>query len=244
VSIAAGVFHNQVLTADGRLISWGYGPVPPSDLSGVIAVAPSGSWALGIRANGEAIGWGDDNCGLTSAASALAHVVAVAANWDDAVALMADGTVTGWGCNQSGQLNVPLGLSHIVSVSAGAAHVLALSRGGHVVTWGGDWAGQTRRPDGLSNVVAIAAGWYHSVAVVADVPDCPEVRLLNPRFTSNNFEFSVPTHLDKTYLLESKVSLSGDWTFVRLLAGDGTSKEFVDQIGTNASRFYRVRRID
>jgi len=152
VGIAAGGHHSLALTAEGRVVAWGYNghgqTDVPSGLSNVVAMAAGGNHSLALTAGGRVVAWGFNEDG------------------DD---------------HWSGQATVPSGLSNVVAVAAGALHSLALTAEGCVVGWGsnlddGDWSGQATVPGGLSNVVAIGAGGEHSLALLQQ-PTVPTPRL-------------------------------------------------------------------
>jgi len=182
-AIAAGAAHSLALKADGTVVSWGAGGVPPGVTNGV-AIAGGGEHSLVLRADGTVVGWGWGyyDYGQTNSPASATNVVAIAAGGYHSLALKADGTVVGWGNNWYGQTNRPASVTNVVAIAAGANHSLALRADGTVVGWGDNDYGQaTGVPtpaastgivavagQTLANVVAIAAGQYHSLALKAD----------------------------------------------------------------------------
>ncbi|MGD1017869.1 MAG: fibronectin type III domain-containing protein [Verrucomicrobiia bacterium] len=151
---------------------WGnnsYGQTtPPTNLTGVVAIAGGYYHSLALIGNGTVVGWGNNSNGQTNSPAGLTNAVAIAAGGNHSLALRSDGTVVGWGDNGSGQTNSPAGLTNAVAVAAGYYHSLALRSDGTVVGWGDNITGATNVPPGLIGVVAIAAGFRHSLALRSD----------------------------------------------------------------------------
>jgi alpha-tubulin suppressor-like RCC1 family protein len=170
VALAAGMSHTLALTAEGRVVAWGYGSATyvPNGLSNAVAIAAGNSYSLALTAEGQVTAWGDNMYGQTTVPSALSNVVTIAAGVSHSLALTRDGRVFGWGDNTDGQASVPNGLRNVVAIAAGLYHSLALTADGRVVAWGDDSYGQRPVPSGLRNVVAVAAGYYHSLALTGD----------------------------------------------------------------------------
>ena len=177
VAVSAGFDHSLTLTADGAVLSWGYG------------------------ANGR-LGHGDgQNRLLPKKVEALAErrVVAVSAGYGLSIAITADGAAWSWGLGASGKLGhgdtqdqlLPKKVEalaagqRIVAVSAGDFHSLALTADGAVWSWGRGgtfhgygWLGHGDEQNQLlpkkveafagRRVVAVSAGAYHSLALTAD----------------------------------------------------------------------------
>ncbi|MGD0649781.1 MAG: fibronectin type III domain-containing protein [Verrucomicrobiia bacterium] len=158
-NVASAGTPAQCLTS---IAKWGNGPMPPPNLTNVVAIAAGSSfYDLALKSDGTVVGWG----GQTPPAG-LSNVVAIAAGSSHGLALKSDGTVVGWG--NPPPATVPAGLSNVVAIAAGFSHSLALKSDGTVVGWGINSYGQTNCPAGLSSVVAIAAGYYHNLALKCD----------------------------------------------------------------------------
>ncbi len=174
VAIAAGELHSLVLTAEGKVLAYGYylyfysslmgGHVVypafvPVGLSNVVAIASGNCHSLALTAEGRVVAWGRGRPGAslpqTDVPSSLSNVVAIAAGVDDSLALTAEGRVVEWGSGT----NVFAGLSNVVAIASG----LALTAEGSVMSLGND-----PEPTGVSNAVAIAAGDYHCLALTAE----------------------------------------------------------------------------
>jgi sulfatase modifying factor 1 len=129
------------------------------------AFSVSAGWehALGLRADGSVVAWGQNRQGESSVpASAQRNVVAIAAGYDRSVALKLDGSVVAWGWGSS---SVPdLGNAKIIQVACGAG-VLALKSTGEVVSWGSYGPAPSEAQTGI---VSVAAGFLHALALKSD----------------------------------------------------------------------------
>jgi len=158
------------------------------------------------------------------------------------VALQADGTVVAWGYQVDGRTNVPPGLSNVVAIAAEYDHCLALKSDGTVISWGKNYFAQTNVPSTLHNVIGIAGAYEYSLGLVGDHPP---VRFPPQSFAriGNTFSISVPTENGRVYRLEYKDYLNQtNWTALPLVAGDGTTKMFIDPAAPQIERFYRIRK--
>jgi alpha-tubulin suppressor-like RCC1 family protein len=175
------------LRSDGTVTGAG-GPLVPSGLSNLVAVATGTSFSLALKADGAVVTWGSPPAPMPVG---LSNVLDIAAGNAHSVALKADGTVVAWGMNYSQQTNVPLGLSNVVAIAAGGYASLALKRDGGLVAWGHESSGFLKPPTGLTNVVTIASGIMFDV-VLANRPPQADAR-----------EVAVPLNQD------SVITLSG-----------------------------------
>ncbi|MFD9701180.1 RCC1 domain-containing protein [Lentzea sp. NPDC059081] len=173
------------LLADGTVRAWGpnnWGelgagwhtyngfasvPVRVKGLSGVTALAASGSNGYALRSDGTVWGWGynyagqagprttpDDIVDLPVRIAGLDQVVAIAATAGTGYALRSDGTVWSWGNNFSGELGngttggsspAPVqvaGLTDVTSIVASGNARYALRSDGTVWSWGSNSEGQ------------------------------------------------------------------------------------------------------
>jgi alpha-tubulin suppressor-like RCC1 family protein len=179
VDVACGYEHSAALTADGRVVVWGYYSLSsttaqPTDLTNAVAIAAGYDHDLALRRDGTVAAWGTDysyqgiRVGQATVPAGLSGVVAISGGGWFSLALKSDGTVIGWGKTNAGQLYNPGALNHIVAISAGEEHALFLKDNGTVIAQGANNYGQTPAPAGLSNVIAIAAGNRFSMALQAD----------------------------------------------------------------------------
>ena len=172
VAVSAGGPHSLTLTADGAVLSWGWG----------------GDGRLG---HGD---WQDQMLPKKIEAFAGQRVLAVSAGFTHSLAITADGAVWSWGAGGGGQLGhgnqqyqlLPkkveaLAGRHVVAVSVGNFHSLALTADGAVWSWGLGEDGQLGHGDQQrqllpkqvealagQRVVAVSAGNFHSLAITAD----------------------------------------------------------------------------
>lgn len=168
LGMAAGLYCNLLLKADGTLPGWGLNTVGqtsvPSDLTNAIAIALN-IHGLALRPDGTVTAWGGQGFGETNVPAGLSNVVAISAGRSPhSLALKSDGTVAAWG-GYRGETNLPAGLSNVVAIVAGNGYDLALKADGTVTNWGNNPPGPLM---GLSNVVGIAAGGAHALALLAD----------------------------------------------------------------------------
>ena len=191
VAVSAGNSWAAALTADGRVVSWGY-------------VLSDGRTGHGTASNSVLL---PGYVVRASDGQPLSDIVAISAGYNFGLALTSSGQVWAWGNNASGQTGqntqnvltpsavqvkgvggVGL-LSNITMVAAGGNHALVLDSSGRVFSWGysqngelGDGAAHPRVNQSLlpaavvselgtgqlSGMVAIAAGYAHSLALAAD----------------------------------------------------------------------------
>ena len=140
VAVSAARFHSVAVTADGALLTWGWGR---GGRTGHADVASGGAVLLprllalpGMRPG--------------------ARVVAVAAAKHHTLACTDAGEVFAWGCNRDGRLGVPgcdtaatprrvsslAGRVRVVALAAANRHSVALGADGAVFTWGSNSFGQ------------------------------------------------------------------------------------------------------
>lgn len=153
----------------GLVADWGSGGAPVAwDATNLVRIAAGSSHALGVRADGTVVAWGDNTLGQATVPAGLSNVVDVAAGVGFSVALRADGTLAAWGDDSHNQTDLPAGLSNVVAVAARQWHGLALEANGTLVAWGQNSYGDGAVPAGLSNVIAMAAGDFHNLALKSD----------------------------------------------------------------------------
>lgn len=191
VAISAGWNWSAALTADGRVVTWGYD-------------ANTGQTGQGLTTTSV------DRPGYVlrdSDGAAIEDIVAISAGYNFGLALTRGGQVYAWGSNSYGQIgqnteynvksrallvkddNGAGQLSNIKMVSAGGWHALALDQNGKVFSWGlatsGELGDGPNRPvlnrsllpravvselgtGQLSTISAITAGYSFSLALAND----------------------------------------------------------------------------
>ncbi|MDI9336809.1 MAG: T9SS type A sorting domain-containing protein [Alphaproteobacteria bacterium] len=152
-------------------ISWGLnknGQRNIATLRNLIEIVGGSAFSLGLRKNGEVVGWGYNGEGQTNVPSTLKDVVQIAAGAIFSLALKSDGTLVGWGENNLGQLNFPANLNNVVQISSGRLASLALKTDGTVVGWGASGSQLIHIPANLNNVIQVANGYKHGMALKAD----------------------------------------------------------------------------
>jgi alpha-tubulin suppressor-like RCC1 family protein len=136
-------------------------PAPTSGLSDAAQVSASEYHSLAVRADGTVAGWGSNEYGEATNASAapvvptptsvagLANVVEVAAGWGHSLALLSNGTVMAWGYNYYGQLGL--------GTSTGPEQCV-----------GSPCNRQPTAVPGVANAIAVATSYSTSYALLAD----------------------------------------------------------------------------
>ncbi|MCC2668640.1 MAG: hypothetical protein K0Q72_1111 [Armatimonadetes bacterium] len=170
-SIAVGAHHSIAVRATSGVRSWGFAPTVPAGLNDIKSVTAYYQ-SLALRADGTAVGWGENSKGQATIPAGLSGVTALAAGFSHSMALKSDGTVAAWGArtpaSDFGQTAVPAGLAGVTAIAAGADHSLALKSDGTVAAWGRNNQGQLNVPADLRGVMAISAGSAHSLALKSD----------------------------------------------------------------------------
>eukprot|EP01079_Euglenida_sp_SAG-EU17-18_P012018 gene12018-biopygen1970 len=95
VSVAAGPHHSVAVTAEGRLVSWGYegaGEVTDTPAgTGFVSVAAGAAHCVALTEEGRLVSWGADNANQVADTPTDTGFVSVAAGGDHSVALTAEG---------------------------------------------------------------------------------------------------------------------------------------------------------
>ncbi len=93
IDIACGLHHIVAAKEDGTVRVWTSYNTPsilavPEGLSNVVQVAAEGSWSIALKANGEAVAWGEDRARETMVPSWLTNAYFVAAGYAVGTALV------------------------------------------------------------------------------------------------------------------------------------------------------------
>ena len=114
-----------------------------------------------------------------------------------------------------------------------------------------DLAGKTDSTLTLINVQATNAGIYGVVVSngAGSVPSSNALlrvlvppAIINPAQSGASFSFSFPSESALNYVVEYKKNLDDPgWTLLRNETGNGTVIPVTDTIGSDATRFYRIR---
>jgi alpha-tubulin suppressor-like RCC1 family protein len=142
VHLASGRDHVLAVQADGTVMGWGlnqngqvgvgtsgdgtdvYSPTLLAPLHGVNAVAADGNYGFALRADGTAVGWGQ--------------------NFNGQLGIGADDT------SERNAPDAPLALADVIDLDPGATHAVGLTSTG-VSTWGWSTNGTLGRPALLNN---------------------------------------------------------------------------------------------
>ena len=121
------------------------------------SVSVGGSNACGIRSDGAAICWGDDEDGQSTPPAGAFTSVSVGGR--HACGVRSDGAVICWGDDGDGQATPPVG--KFALVSAGSIHTCGVGIDGSIACWG--------QPDGFDPDTTPPAGAFTSVSVGTSV---------------------------------------------------------------------------
>lgn len=191
----------------GTVAAWGGNisgqSTVPSGLSGVVAVAAGGDFALALKTDGTVTAWGSGTGSTNLPASltnpATANVVQIAAGGAFALALKADGSIVAWGTNGTYNVvnNAPISSDgNFFAVAAGQATGIAIGDTfatttvdttgieGTLVTWGKNTLfGESLyvEPDTIQGLVQVSGGDDYMVGLRSDssffgygtLPDSP-----------------------------------------------------------------------
>ena len=161
VAVAAGEYHSLALTADGRVVAWGWNGsgqtnVPP-DATNVVAIAAGNLRSLALRADGTLVCWGG---GYGMGVIHRTNLAAIATGYFNDLGVKVDGTVMdwgGWGVSLQEPTPIPPGLTNIQAVAGGYRVNLALRADGKVMAWHEGGGFNTNFPSDWTNMIAIAA---------------------------------------------------------------------------------------
>ena len=134
-----------------------------------------GWYSCGLRTDGTAQCWGNNNNGQTDAPTGA--FTAITVGWGHSCGLRTDGTAQCWGNNNNsragggswgrvGQTDAPSGA--FTAITVGWGHSCGLRADGTAQCWGRNSYGQTDAPSGAFTVEAITANWLHSCGLRAD----------------------------------------------------------------------------
>ena len=130
------------------------------------AIAVGSGHSCGLRTDGSAVCWGNNEYGQTDAPAG--KYTAIAAGDDHSCAIRNDQTITCWGDNRWRQSDAPSG--KFLAVAAGDDHSCGIRTDNTASCWGANWAGQA----GVGMYrwrkifIGIAAGSKHSCGIRTD----------------------------------------------------------------------------
>jgi len=176
-AIAAGICHNLALTADGRVVAWGYNsynecdvPLELQEPNSCIAISAGFCFSLALKTDGTIVAWGFNDWGQCDVPTTGTYTK-ISAREDFGAAISSEGTIVAWGGDQRGPCNVPETGTYI-DVAAGMWHGLALTSDRRVVewNWGQSYSESYMPPELLEpySCQAISAGWNYSIALTSD----------------------------------------------------------------------------
>ena len=139
---------------------------PPTTPSTSTGATISAGWqhSCGIREDGTAVCWGNNNYGQVDAPSGTFTTIS-AGGWQHSCGVRGDGTAVCWGNNQYGEADAPSGTFTTIS-AGGWQHSCGVRGDGTAVCWGRNEYGEADAPSGT--FTTISAGWQHSCGVRGD----------------------------------------------------------------------------
>ncbi len=147
--------------------------VPASVRSLIRASMPrsfvSSDYALGLRQDGQVVGWGYPLASALPVPSTATNVVAVAAGSKQAIALKGDGRLVVWGASFANQTNALTQASNIVAIACGEECSFALRNDGTVIAWGRMSVNKPLQPSFTNGIpYAITTGSDFVAALVSE----------------------------------------------------------------------------
>jgi uncharacterized repeat protein (TIGR02543 family) len=153
VALGTGNMHNEVVTSDGQLFTWGFGQC------GQLGNGGTTNSSVPVAVN------------MTGALSGK-KVIAASGGWEHTVALTSDGLAFAWGYGGNAQLgngaltnsSVPVAVSTngmlagktLVAIGSGEFHCLAVSSDGQVYSWGPSPNGELGNGTNIQSSVPVA----------------------------------------------------------------------------------------
>lgn len=142
--VSAGQSCILALDQDGTPTAWtrnpnSLGKIPTHAVSLIQVSMPrsfESEYALGLRQDGQVVGWGYSLAPALPVPPTATNVVAVAAGSKQAIALKGDGRLVVWGASFANQTNALAQASNIVAIACGEECSFALRNDGTLIAWG------------------------------------------------------------------------------------------------------------
>ncbi len=129
-------------------------PTPEPKLHFKRTLSSGGSHTCGLRENGTAVCWGNDEVGQASPPRSE-RFVSISAGGLHTCGLLADGKAVCWGSNEDGRSSPPRD-DQFRSISAGGYHTCGVRTDARVVCWGNNEYGQADPPGSAFALVSSA----------------------------------------------------------------------------------------
>jgi len=164
-AIAAGDNFAAVLTAEGKVITWGdnsAGQWAADDWTSITAIAAGANFLLGLQSDGKVVSTYTEKYDPIDV-STWSDIIEITAGRDFAVGLKKDGTVVASGNNDKNQLNVR-DWSDIIAISAGRAFTVGLKANGTCVATGNNGSNESNVFD-WTEITRIASDNYLTIGL-------------------------------------------------------------------------------
>lgn len=173
--IEAGFQTSIVVTADGKVVSWGN--TNAVDISSskvknekIKEVKTNIQTGIALTEDGRVISLAKKETAFDKIPEEIQRKVEKIALTDKAAAVvLKDGTVSVWGNNHNHIFEIPEEVQgNAVDISAGRNHIAVVTKDGNAVAWGGNENKQAKVPGKATNIVKVSSGYYQNCVIKED----------------------------------------------------------------------------
>lgn len=173
--IEAGFQTSIVVTADGKVVSWGN--TNAVDISSskvknekIKEVKTNIQTGIALTEDGRVISLAKKETAFDKIPEEIQGKVEKIALTDKAAAaVLKDGTVSVWGNNHNHIFEIPEEVQgNAVDISAGRNHIVVVTKDGNAVAWGGNENKQAKVPGKATNIAKVSSGYYQNCVIKED----------------------------------------------------------------------------
>lgn len=173
--IEAGFQTSIVVTADGKVVSWGN--TNAVDISSskvknekIKEVKTNIQTGIALTEDGRVISLAKKETAFDKIPEEIQRKVEKIALTDKAAAaVLKDGTVSVWGNNHNHIFEIPEEVQgNAVDISAGRNHIVVVTKDGNAVAWGGNENKQAKVPGKATNIAKVSSGYYQNCVIKED----------------------------------------------------------------------------
>lgn len=173
--IEAGFQTSIVVTADGKVVSWGN--TNAVDISSskvknekIKEVKTNIQTGIALTEDGRVISLAKKETAFDKIPEEIQGKVEKIALTDKAAAaVLKDGTVSVWGNNHNHIFEIPEEVQgNAVDISAGRNHIVVVTKEGNAVAWGGNENKQAKVPGKATNIAKVSSGYYQNCVIKED----------------------------------------------------------------------------
>lgn len=173
--IEAGFQTSIVVTADGKVVSWGN--TNAVDISSskvknekIKEVKTNIQTGIALTEDGRVISLAKKETAFDKIPEEIQGKVEKIALTDKAAAVvLKDGTVSVWGNNHNHIFEIPEEVQgNAVDISAGRNHIVVVTKDGNAVAWGGNENKQAKVPGKATNIAKMSSGYYQNCVIKED----------------------------------------------------------------------------